>query len=144
MQFSADATEPAPEARFVEMVFPGLTNHYGTLFGGDALKLMGKAAFVAAARHARNNVVMAYSDKIEFHEPIPVGELVEFVACVERAGRSSMTISVELIRENLMTGQRTSVVRGSFEMVAVNDSGRPIAIARDEQRNLNQATHQLT
>jgi acyl-CoA hydrolase len=144
MQLSANATEPARETRFVEMVFPSLSNHYGTLFGGNALNLMGKAAFVAAARHARRNVVMASSDKIEFHEPIPVGELIELVARVERAGRSSMTVSVELIRESLMSGQRTSVVRGSFEMVAVNDQGRPIAITRDARRPLNQATHQLT
>mgnify|MGYP003449498611 CR=1 FL=1 len=41
------------ETRFVEMVFPEQANHYGTLFGGHALSLMGKAAFVSATRHAR-------------------------------------------------------------------------------------------
>jgi acyl-CoA hydrolase len=46
-----------------------------------------------------------------------------------------MTVSVELIRESLMGGQRTSAVRGSFEMVAVNEHGRPIAIASDAPRN---------
>lgn len=142
MQLSANAPETARETRFVEMVFPGLSNHYGTLFGGSALNLMGKAAFVAAARHTRRNVVMASSDKIEFHEPIPVGELVELVARVERAGRSSMTVSVELIRESLMSGRRTSVVRGYFEMVAINEHGRPISIVQDER--LNHSTHQLT
>lgn len=121
---------PPEETRFVEMIFPDLANHYGTLFGGNALSLMGKAAFVAATRHARRNVVMATSDKIEFHEPIRVGELIELVARVERIGRSSMTVAVEMIRENLINGQRKSVVHGTFEMVAVNDSGRPIAISR--------------
>lgn len=140
MQLSANAAEPARETRFVEMVFPGLTNHYGTLFGGDALKLMGKAAFVAAARHARCNVVMATSDKIEFHQPIPVGELIEIVARVAREGRSSMTVSVEMIRETLASGQRDVVTRGNFEMVAVNAHGHPIAIAKD---TLN-LKHQLT
>ena len=57
------------ETRFVEMVFPEQANHYGTLFGGHALSLMGKAAFVSATRHARQSVVMATSDRIEFHEP---------------------------------------------------------------------------
>lgn len=114
----------------MEVVFPELANHYGTLFGGNALNLMGKAAFVAATRHARHNVVMATSDRIEFHEPIPVGELVELIARVERAGRSSMTVSVEMIRENLLSGTRKTVVRGSFEMVAVDDKGRPTPIER--------------
>ena len=141
MQLSAKAAEPARETRFVEMVFPGLSNHYGTLFGGNALNLMGKAAFVAAARHARCNVVMATSDKIEFHQPIPVGELIEIVARVEREGRSSMTVSVEMIRENLASGQRDVVTRGNFEMVAVNQHGRPVTIAQSAPLNLK---HQLT
>lgn len=123
-------TSPPEETRFVEMVFPDLANHYGTLFGGNALSLMGKAAFVAATRCARRSVVMATSDKIEFHEPIRVGELIELVARVERIGRSSMTVAVEMIRENIINGQRKSVVRGTFEMVAVNDGGRPVAIPR--------------
>jgi len=109
-------TSPPEETRFVEMIFPDLANHYGTVFGGNALSLMGKAAFVAATRRARRNVVMATSDKIEL------------VAGVERIGRSSMTVAVAMIRENLISGQRKSVVRGTFEMVAVNDSGRPVAI----------------
>ena len=66
------AVEPT---RFVEMVFPDQANHYGTLFGGAALSLMGKAAFVAATRRARRAVVMANSDKVQFHEPVRVGEL---------------------------------------------------------------------
>lgn len=86
-------TSPSGETRFVEIVFPDLANHYGTLFGGNALSLMGKAAFVAATRHARRNVVMATSDKIEFHEPIRVGELIELIARVDRVGRSSMTVA---------------------------------------------------
>jgi len=141
MQLSAKPAEPARETRFVEMVFPDLSNHYGILFGGNALNLMGKAAFVAAARHARCNVVMATSDKIEFHQPIPVGELIEIVARVEREGSSSMTVSVEMIRENLASGQRDVVTRGNFEMVAVNDQGRPITITQNTPLNLK---HQLT
>lgn len=143
MQLSAQAAEHTRETRFVEMVFPDLSNHYGTLFGGDALKLMGKAAFVAAARHARCNVVMATSDKTEFHQPVPVGELIEIVARVAREGRCSMTVSVEMIRENLASGQRDVVTRGNFEMVAVNEHGRPIAIVRDGHSSPDYPTHQL-
>ena len=77
----------ARETRFVEMVFPEQANHYGTLFGGNALSLMGKAAFVAATRHARSAVVMATSDKIEFHVPVKVGEMAKLTARVSRVGR---------------------------------------------------------
>jgi acyl-CoA hydrolase len=125
--------EPAVSAieptRFVEMVFPDQANHYGTLFGGNALSLMGKAAFVAATRRARCAVVMATSDKVQFHEPVRVGELVELTARVERVGRSSMTVVVELVAETLVTGHRRIAVRGSFEMVAVDEAGRPTPVA---------------
>ncbi|MDH7798715.1 MULTISPECIES: acyl-CoA thioesterase [unclassified Beijerinckia] len=117
--------------RFVEMIFPEQANHYGTLFGGHALSLMGKAAFIAATRRARCAVVMATSDKIEFHEPVRVGELVELTATVERVGRSSMTVVVDVIAEALVTGRRCLAVRGSFEMVAVDAAGRPTAITPD-------------
>ena len=50
---------PNDETRFAEMVFPEQANHYGALFAGSALALLSKAAFVAASRRARNDVVMA-------------------------------------------------------------------------------------
>jgi acyl-CoA hydrolase len=139
MQANAVRISPSDETRFVEIVFPDLANHYGTLFGGSALSLMGKAAFVAATRHARRNVVMATSDKIEFHEPIRIGELIELIARVERVGRSSMTVAVEMVRENLMSGQRQSVIRGTFEMVAVDANGRPAAIEPQSQHTSEEA-----
>lgn len=117
------------ETRFVEMIFPEQANHYGTLFGGTALSLMGKAAFVAASRRARCPVVMATSDKIEFHMPVPVGALVEIAAKVVRVGRSSMTVEVDVIAETLASGARKSAMRGRFEMVAVDDAGRPVPVA---------------
>lgn len=89
---------------------------------------MGKAAFVAATRRARCAVVMATSEKVEFHEPVKVGELVELTAMVTRVGRSSMTVTVEVIAEALISGERRLAVRGAFEMVAVAANGRPIRI----------------
>ena len=126
----------AEPTRFVEMVFPEHANHYGTLFGGHALSLMGKAAFVAATRRARCAVVMATSDKVEFHEPVRVGELVELTARVERVGRSSMTVAVKVIAERLVSGQRRIAMQGLFEMVAVDEAGRPTPIANDIQEKV--------
>ncbi|MFT4119805.1 acyl-CoA thioesterase [Bradyrhizobium sp.] len=122
------AARPNEPTRFVEIVFPEQAHHYGTLFGGNALSLMGKAAFVAATRHARCAVVMATSDKVQFHEPVRVGELVELTARVERVGRSSMTVVVEVVAETLATGFRRIAMQGSFEMVAVDAAGRPTPV----------------
>jgi len=129
MQASSEPVTAAVEQTcFVELIFPEQANHYGTLFGGNALSLMAKAAFVAATRRARCAVVMATSDKVQFHEPVRVGELVELIARVERVGRSSMTVAVEVTAETLVTGRRRIDMRGSFEMVAVDDAGRPARV----------------
>lgn len=122
-------SSPVPmESRFVEMIFPEQANHYGTLFGGTALNLMGKAAFMAATRHARQPVVMAASDRVDFRIPVKVGSLVELVARVERTGHSSMTVSVDMVAETLTSGNRQVAIQGHFVMVAVDANGRPVAV----------------
>lgn len=107
----------------VDMVFPPQTNHYGTLYGGDALKMMGKAAFVAATRHQRAVMVMAASERIDFHVPIRTGDMVELVATIARVGTRSIAVAVDLWSEDLMTGARQRSARGLFTMVAVSPPG---------------------
>ncbi len=124
---TSDLSE-APETRIVEMVFPNQANHYGTLFGGDALRLMDMAAFVAASRHARKAVVTASSERVDFHEPVRQGQLAEVVGRVSRAGRTSMTVEVELWAEDLLTGRRELCSKGRFVLVAVDEHGRPVPI----------------
>ncbi|MEJ2626431.1 MAG: acyl-CoA thioesterase [Pseudolabrys sp.] len=131
-------TEQPDETRFIEMVFPEQANHYGTLFGGNALSLMGKAAFIAATRKARAPVVMATSEKVEFHIPVRVGELIELTARVTRVGRSSMTVAVDAVSEGLVSGIRQLAVRGSFEMVAVDNAGKPVPVAAKPPHTLKE------
>ena len=114
--------------RFVDMVFPQQTSHYGSLYGGDALKMMGKAAFLAATRHARSAIVMAASDRIDFRSQIGEGEMVELVAQVKMTGRTSIRVDVELWAEHLLTGNRRQAARSTFTMVAVDADGRPVAL----------------
>jgi len=120
---------PNEETRFAEMVFPDQANHYGALFAGAGLALLSKAAFVAASRRARGDVVMARSEATDFHTPVRVGELLDLSARVVRVGRSSLTVQVEGIAETLATGARRPALSGRFEMVAVDADGRPVPIA---------------
>ena len=114
--------------RFVEMVFPEQTNHYGTLFGGQALALMDKAAFLVASRYARRTVVTASSERIDFHVAVRQGQMVELVGRVVATGRTSMTVEVELHAEDLLTGDRHLATRGRFVMVALDAHGKPTAV----------------
>lgn len=123
-------TADAPrEVRLWEIVFPDHANHLGTLFGGQALAWMDKAAFLAATRFSRRTVVTARSEQIDFHVPVRQGQLVELVATVEDIGRSAMQVVVELHAEDALAGSRRLCTRGRFTMVALDGDGRPVAVA---------------
>lgn len=126
---SLSDTQPR-EARLLEMVFPDHTNHLGTLFGGQALAWMDKAAFIAASRYARRTVVTARSEQVDFKLPIRQGQLVETVARVISTGNSSMQVEVELIAEDLLSGERELCTRGRFVMIALDARGRPAPVPR--------------
>jgi acyl-CoA hydrolase len=118
----------AQTVTMIEMVFPDQTNHYGTLFGGHALRLMDKAAFVAASRHARKAVVTACSERVDFRAAVRHGSLVELTALVVATGRTSMTVSVDLIAEDLLSGNRQLCAQGRFVLVALDENQRPTAV----------------
>lgn len=111
----------------LEIVFPDHTNHLGTLFGGQALAWMDKAAFIAASRYARRTVVTARSEQVDFHVPVKQGQLAELIATVVAVGRSSMQVEVELHAEDLLSGTRELCTRGRFVMIALDGHGAPAA-----------------
>ena len=130
---SDGATHPRTaqgEARLVEIVFPHHCNHLGTLFGGQALAWMDKAAFLVASRFAGRTVVTARSDRIDFREAVRLGEIVELVASVTGVGRSSMTVRVQMLREATPGAEQKLATSGEFVMVAVDAQGRAAPVAR--------------
>lgn len=116
------------EARLLEMVFPDHTNHLGTLFGGQALAWMDKAAFIAASRYARKTVVTARSERVDFRIPVRQGQLVEVIARVVAVGRSSMQVQVELFAEDPASALRELCTTGHFVMIALDEAGKPATI----------------
>ena len=127
----SEADAAASEVRLVELIFPHQTNHIGTLFGGNALALMDKAAFLSATRLTRRSMVTVASDRVEFKVPVRAGQLVELIAHVSRVGRTSVTVAVEMYAEELLSRTRILATRGSFVFVAIDESGRPVPV-RDE------------
>lgn len=119
-----DAAGRITKSTLIDMVFPGQTNHRGTLFGGQALAMMDKAAFVVASRYARRNVVTARAERTDFAVAILTGQLVEVEATVVETGRSSMVVEVCLYAEDLLTGDRHLGTKGRFVMVALDANGR--------------------
>lgn len=112
-----------------ELVLPLHANHRGTLFAGQGLQLMAKAAFLAARSLARREVVMAGVSGADFLAPVPVGHELALRAWVSRVGRSSMTVCVTGLAQ-LPGTPAEEVLKGVFEMVAIDAAGRPAAIDR--------------
>ena len=124
------------EVRFVEIVFPDHCNHLGTLFGGQALAWMDKAAFLAASRYAGCTVVTARSDRIDFAAPVRLGDIVEVVAQVHSVGRSSIAVRVSLRRESTPGGAQARSTSGEFVMIAVDRRGKPKAVHAGHRRRV--------
>ena len=123
--------KPGEELRIVEIVFPTNTNSQGTLFGGHALSLMDRLAFIVASRFARKPIVTVASDKVEFLTPVKEGNLIELIGRIGRVGRTSITVEIEMYSEDLLTGQRNLCTTGHSVMVAVDADGNPTPIADD-------------
>jgi acyl-CoA hydrolase len=110
---------PAGLLLMADMVFPPQTNHYGTLFGGEALRMLGKAAFIASTRDTRKVMVMAASERVDFTTPIREGEMIELAARVTMRGNRSQRVRVELWAEDLLSAERRRAASAEFVMVAM-------------------------
>ena len=128
-----------------EIVMPNDANPLGTIFGGRVMQLMDIAASITCFRHARCNVVTASADSLEFKGPVHVGEAIMVRSWLNWVGRSSMEAQVEVLSENLLTGERRRTSTAYLTMVAVDEAGRPQEVPRleletdDERRRFRQA-----
>jgi acyl-CoA hydrolase len=111
-----------------EIMMPQDANVLGHVFGGSVLSMMDKCAAVAAFRHARAACVTASIDRVDFREPIHVGDLVVMKASVNYAGRTSMEVGVRVEAEELITGHRRHTNSCYLTFVAVDRNGRPVEV----------------
>jgi acyl-CoA hydrolase len=117
----------------------------GNVFGGHILSLVDRVAAVAAIRHSRRPCVTVSVDKVDFREPIKVGELVTALARVNFAGRTSMEIGVKVVAENVMTGEKRHTNSCYLTYVALDDRGEPTPVpavlpeTADEKRRADRA-----
>jgi uncharacterized protein (TIGR00369 family) len=108
-----------------QMMIPQDANPAGNIHGGVIMKLIDTAAAVVARRHARSNVVTASIDRLDFHCPVYIGDLVFFKASLNLAGRTSMEVGVKVESENLMTGEVRHTSSAYLTFVALDANGRP-------------------
>src|SRR5512144_1550540 len=128
-----------------QMMNPQDANPAGNVHGGVVVKIIDEAAGVVAARHARSNVVTASIDRMDFHHPVFVGDVLFFKASLNFVGRTSMEIGVRVEAENLMTGEVKHAASAYLTYVAIDGQGRPAAVppliveTEDERRRFREA-----
>ena len=111
-----------------EIMMPHDANNLGHVFGGVVLSMMDRTAAVAAIRHARTTCVTASIDRVDFREPIHLGDLVIMKASVNFVGRTSMEVGVRVEAEDLLSGERRHTNSCYLTFVAVDRNGRPVPV----------------
>ena len=133
------------EATLTELMMPHHANIMGNVFGGHILALVDRVAAVAAIRHSRRQCVTVSVDKVDFREPIHVGELVTALARVNFAGHTSMEVGVKVLAENVLSGDRRHTNSCYVTYVALDVDGNPTGVppivpeTPDEKRRYERA-----
>jgi acyl-CoA hydrolase len=107
------------------LMVPQDANPAGNVHGGVIMKYIDEIAGVVAFRHSRSNSVTASIDRVIFHHPVFIGNLLTLKACLNMTGRTSMEIGVRVESENLLTGEILHTASAYLTFVALDSSGRP-------------------
>ncbi|MFZ9980968.1 MAG: acyl-CoA thioesterase [Cyclobacteriaceae bacterium] len=116
------------QAIITELMIPAYANFGGKIHGGILLSLMDKVAYACASKHAGTYCVTVTVDRVEFLEPVEVGELVSLKASVNYVGRSSMIIGIRVESQNVRSGIVKHTNSSFFTMVAKGDDDKPVAV----------------
>ncbi len=111
-------------------MFPSDANPAGNVFGGAIVRYIDEIAAAVAQRHARSNVVIASMDRMDYHCPVKVGDLLTFRASINHVGNTSMEIGVRVEAENPITGMVRHAASAYATMVALDKDGKPRRVPR--------------
>ena len=124
------------------MLLPQDANPAGIVHGGVVMKHIDDAAGVVALRHTRCNVVTASIDRLDFHNPAFIGNLLTLQASLNLVATTSMEVGVRVQTEDLRTGEIRHTASAYLTFVALDDQFRPrpvppLLLDTDEDRRRN-------
>ena len=111
-----------------DLVLPSETNAIHTLFGGELLARMDRAASITAQRHSERIVVTASVNHVAFNHAIPLGSIVTIEAKVSRAFKSSMEVYLDVWYTDNNFNAPIKANEAIFTFVAVDENRRPVEI----------------
>ena len=113
------------QTTITELMIPSYANFGGKIHGGILLSMMDKVAYACASKHAGSYCVTVSVDKVEFLQPVEVGELVAMHASVNYVGRTSLIVGIRVEAQNVKTGNVKHTNSSYFTMVAKGDDDKP-------------------
>jgi acyl-CoA hydrolase len=128
-----------------ELVLPNHTNQLGNLLGGQLMHWIDICAALASAKHSQRVCVTASVDRIDFHHPVKLGNVVTLIASVNRAFRTSMEVGVKVFAESHTQGTRIHTNTAYLTFVSVDENGKPVETFEivpetdDEKRRFEEA-----
>ncbi len=111
-----------------ELMLPSHSNFSGKIHGGFILSLMDKAAFSSASKFSGQYCVTASVNRVDFLNPIEVGELVTLRSQVNYVGNSSMVVGIRVESQNIQTGEIKHCNSSYFTMIAKNEVGENMKV----------------
>jgi acyl-CoA thioesterase YciA len=109
---------------------PGDINANGHIFGGWVLSQMDIAAGIVASREAQGPVATVAIEAMAFIAPILLRDLVSVYARVERIGRTSIAIRIDVIATRDRGTTEVKVTEGLFTFVALDENHQPRPVRR--------------
>ena len=128
-----------------ELVLPNDTNVLGNVHGGRVMCLMDICAAMSAYKHARQPVVTASVDRLDFLAPANKGDILILKSSVNYAHKTSMEIGVRIDAESPFTGEVRHTATAYLTFVAIDDNNKPTKIPKiipeteDEKRRYERA-----
>ena len=107
---------------------PSDINANGNIFGGWILSQMDIAAGIVASNRANGPVATVAIERMEFISPIFLRDLISVFAHVEKVGRTSMSVRIEVIAHRDRGATEVKVTEGLFTFVALDEDHRPRAV----------------
>ncbi|MDP4115606.1 MAG: acyl-CoA thioesterase [Bacteroidota bacterium] len=127
-----------------ELVLPNHTNTIGTLLGGQLMHWIDVCGGLSAGKHSQQVCVTASVDRIDFHHPIKLGQVVQLVSSVNRAFHTSMEVGVRVFAQSFKDGTTFHTNTAFLTFVAIED-GKPVNVPEiipesdDEVRRYHEA-----
>jgi len=115
-------------SEMIQMVLPDDTNTLGNLLGGRLMHWIDIAASITGRRHCGRTVVTASMDRLNFLNPVKLGEIVILKAAVNRVFKTSMEIGVSVFAEDPLKQQTRHTASAYLTFVALDEKGSPAAI----------------